>query len=463
MKKFLLFGSLIFLTGCVMGPNYKRPTVNVPPAYRGQSSALTSSKAASIGNEKWWQVFHDPVLVQLIHQAIERNYDVRIAATRVVQAQASLGITRSNEFPFVSAAAGLFNEKNAKTSKVFPAYTVNAGHLNLSVIWNLDFWGKYRRETESAQADLLATQWGQRAVLSSVVASVATSYFQLRALDSELQIAQHTLASRKDSLRLVRVLEQNGSASLLDVSQAEQLVDTAAETIPDVERQIEQQENLIRLLLGENPGPVPRGQPLTEQPAPPTVPAGLPAGLLDRRPDVREAEGNLMAATANIGVLKAALFPDFSLTAMGGLESYALNRFISAQSETWNNAINVSQPIFEEGALRAGVKLARAQWQQMVLTYQQAILSACEQVSNALVEYQKDREFRHQQQLLTQAAQQSDHLSLVLYHHGGASYLQVLTNETNYFAAELNLVQAQLNERLALVQIYQALGGGWQQ
>jgi multidrug efflux system outer membrane protein len=185
--------------------------------------------------------------------------------------------------------------------------------------------------------------------------------------------------------------------------------------------------------------------------------------LLDRRPDVREAEGNLMAATANIGVLKAALFPDFSLTAMGGLESYALNRFISAQSETWNNAINVSQPIFEEGALRAGVKLARAQWQQMVLTYQQAILSACEQVSNALVEYQKDREFRHQQQLLTQAAQQSDHLSLVLYHHGGASYLQVLTNETNYFAAELNLVQAQLNERLALVQIYQALGGGWQQ
>ncbi len=459
MKKLLYLTSLVFLTGCMVGPKYQRPPVSVPQTYRGQMPAA----ATSLGNEKWWQVFQDPVLVNLIHTAVTNNYNVRIAATRVLQAQASLGITRGNQFPFASAGAGLFSEKNPKISKVFPAYEVNAGHVNLSVIWDLDFWGKYRRETQAAQADLLATEWGQRAVLSSVVSSVATAYFQLRALDSQLVIAKRTLASRQDSLRLIRVLEKNGSASMLDVSQAEQLVDTAAEAIPDLERQIEQQENLIRILLGENPGPIPRGRPLTEQPAPPSVPAGLPSELLDRRPDIREAEDNLIAANAQIGVVKADLFPTISLTGTGGLESYALNRLISTPSETWNAAVNVTQPIFAAGALRAGVKLARAQWQQMVLTYQQTIQDAFEQVSNALIGYQKDREFRRQQQRLTQAARESDHLSMVLYHNGGASYLQVLTSETNYFAAELNLVQAQLNERLALVQIYQTLGGGWQQ
>lgn len=464
MKKLLIFTSLIFVTGCMVGPKYHRPSVSVPKAFRGQSPPkVPAAKAESLGNQKWWQVFKDPVLDKLIRTAIAQNYDLRIAAARVMQAQAMLGITRGNQFPFVSAGAGLFSEKNPKVSKVFPSYEANAGNLNLSVIWDLDFWGKYRQETQAARAGLLASEWGQRAVLSSLVASVASAYFQLRALDSQLVIAQDTLASRRDSLRLIQVLRKHGSESMLDVSQAEQLVDTAAETIPDLQRQIEQQENAIRLLLGENPGPVPRGLPLIKQPAPPTVPAGLTSQLLERRPDILEAEDNLIAANANIGVAKADLFPSISLTGTGGYESYALNRFISNPSQLWNATVNVSQPVFSAGALRAGVRLTRAEWQQMVLTYQQTVLDAFEQVSNALIGYRKDRDFTREQRLLTQAAKQSDQLSIVLYHNGGASYLQVLTSETNYFAAELNLVQAELNERLSLVQIYQTLGGGWQQ
>jgi multidrug efflux system outer membrane protein len=300
-------------------------------------------------------------------------------------------------------------------------------------------------------------------VISSLVANVATAYFQLRALDSELEISQRTLGSRQQSLQLTRVLETHGGASDLDVSQSEQLVYTASETIPDLERQIEQQENQLSILLGENPGPIPRGRILTEQPVPENVPAGLPSELLERRPDVREAEANMMAANAQIGVAKASFFPSISLTGTGGLESNALHHFLQQPSQTWNAGLNITQPIFEGGALRSQLRLARAQWQENMLSYQQTVQNSLGQVSNALVAYDKDRQFREQQDLLAQAAERSDRLSLVLYRNCGAGYLQVLTSETNYLSAELNLVDAQLNERLALVQLYQALGGGWQQ
>ncbi len=432
MKKAALLGILsvvVVEAGCMMGPNYKRPTVSVPTGYRSAMPDQPAA-AASLGNEEWWDVYQDPVLADLIHTALQQNYDVRIAATRVLEAQ---------------------------------AYQVNAGQLNLSVIWNLDFWGKYRRQTEAARAQMLASEWGQRAVISSLVANVATAYFQLRALDSQLEIAKNTLGSRQQSLQLIRVLVTHGSASDLDVSQSEQLVYTASESIPDLERQIQQQENLLSILLGENPGSITRGQALTEQPVPEAVPSGLPSELLERRPDVRQAEEIIVAANAQIGVAKASFFPSISLTGTGGLESNALNRFINAPSQTWFGALSVAQPVFQGGALRSGLRLSRAQYQEAVLAYQQTVQNSLEQVSNALIAYQKDRDFRGQQELLTQAAERSDQLSLVLYQHGGASYLQVLTNETNYFSAELNLVQAQLNERLALVQLYQALGGGWQQ
>ncbi len=422
MKKLAFLPVLVLLAGCAVGPNYKRPAVNVPTDYR---AAITpAALASSLGNEKWWDVFQDSVLVQLIHTAVQQNYDVRIAATRVLEAQDQLGITRANQFPSAAVGAGLSSEQNPKVTNLFPPYQVNAGQLSLSVIWNLDFWGKYRRQTEAARAQLLATEWGQRGVISSLVSNVATAYFQL---------------------------------------QSEQLVYTASETIPDLERQIEQQENQLSILLGENPGPIARGRTLTEQPVPEAVPAGLPSELLERRPDVHEAEEIIVAANAQIGVAKAAFLPSISLTGTGGLESNALNSFIKASSESWLSALSVAQPVFEGGALRSQLRLTRAQYQEAVLTYQQTVQNALEQVSNGLIAYQKYRDFRGQQEMLTQASQRSDQLSMLLYQNGGSSYLQVLTNDTNYFSAELNLVQAQLNERLALVQLYLALGGGWQQ
>jgi multidrug efflux system outer membrane protein len=465
MKTTVLIGILAVLAlepGCMMGPKYKRPAVDVPQGYRAPALEQ-ASEASSLGNEQWWQVYQDPVLTQLIRTAIAQNYDVRIAAARVLEAQAQVGITRANQLPSANVGANVFSEQNSKVTNLFPAYQVNGGELNLSVIWNLDFWGKYRRQTEGARAQLLATEWGQRAVISSLVANVATAYFQLRALDSELEISKRTVASRQQSLQLTQALESHGGASGLDVSQAEQLVYAASETIPDLERQIQQQENVLSVLLGENPQSIPRGRTLTEQPVPQNVPAGLPSELLERRPDVRQAEEIMVAANAQIGVAKAAFFPNLSLTGLGGLESNALHQFITAPSETWYAAFSVSQPVFQGGALRSQLRLARANWQQEVLSYEQTVQNALEQVSNSLIASQKDRESREQQALLTDAAQRTDHLSEVLYTNGGASYLQVLTSETNYFSAELNLVQAQLNERLALVQLYQALGGGWQQ
>ncbi|HTV59495.1 MAG TPA: efflux transporter outer membrane subunit [Verrucomicrobiae bacterium] len=464
MRKLAFLGIGLLLAGCTVGPNYKRPNVDTPGAYRGESGSEPSlASAESLGNEKWWDVFQDPVLQQLIRTALQQNYDVRIAASRVLQAQAQLGIARANQFPMLGAGAEAFSERNPKISNAFPSYEANAGQINLSLIWNLDFWGKYRRETEAARASMLASEWGRRAVMDSVVSSVATSYFQIRELDLALEISKKTLATRQDSLRLTNVLAKNGSASMLDVRESEQLAYTAAEAIPDLERQVAQQEDYLSILLGQNPGSIPRGRQLSEQPNPPTVPSGLPSELLERRPDIREAEANLIAANAEIGVARAAYFPDISLTATGGFESYELKKLFNASSGLWNTAGSLTQPIFEAGGLRSGVRLAEAQEQQMVLTYKQTIIQSFQQVSDALIAHQKDREFRQEQESLTASAEEADRLSKVLFKNGGASYLQVLTSETNYYAAELNLAQAQLNERLALVQLYNALGGGWQQ
>jgi multidrug efflux system outer membrane protein len=453
----------LLLTGCAVGPDYSRPATPTPEAYRGASANPAATVSAQLlGDQQWWEVFQDPVLQQLIRTALQQNYDVRIAASRVLQAQAQLGITRADQFPTISAGSQAFGEYNPKISRAIPAYRTNAAEVDLSVVWNLDFWGKYRRQTEAARASLLASQWGQRAVLASVVSSVATAYFTLRELDLALDLSKNTLAARQNSLQLTNVLAKNGSASALDVRQSEELVYTAAETIPDLERQIAQEENSLSILLGNDPGPIPRGRALTEQPDPPVVPVGLPSTLLERRPDIREAEENLVAANAQIGVAKAAFFPSISLTGLAGFESNALNNLFSHSQRIWNETGSLTQPIFAGGAIRSGMRLAEAEEQQMLLTYRQTIMSAFQEVSNSLVAYQKGREFREQQELFTAAADDTDRLSKLLYQHGGASYLQVLTSENNDFSAQLNLAQAQLNERLALVQLYNALGGGWQ-
>ena len=467
---FTILLALAGLVGCTVGPNYKRPAVDVPGAYRGVAPDASDKSyaqpeppqaAQSLGNEKWWEVFQDPTLQELIRTALKNNYDVRIAATRVLQAQAQLGITRADQFPSLGAGGTIYSQQNPKIGPI-PSYELTQGNLTASAAWNPDFWGKYRRATESARAILLANEWAQKEVISTLVANVAADYFTLRQLDLQLEISKRTYADRRQSLQLTQQLEQTGINSLLDVRQSEQLVYTAATEIPDFERQIAQEENAISTLLGNNPGDVPRGLKLTEQPHAPEVPAGLPSALLERRPDIREAEQNLIAANAQIGVAKAAYFPQISLTGTAGYESPSLANLFTGPAGLWSLAASFTQPIFEGGRLKNGVRLSQAQEQQMVLTYQQTIQGAFRDVSNALVAYRKDREFRIQQQHLLASAQDAAQLSNQRFNAGTTDYLEVLTNETNAFSAELGVAQAQGNELIALVQLYQALGGGWQ-
>jgi multidrug efflux system outer membrane protein len=452
------------LTGCAVGPNYRRPAVNVPDAYRGSTtgeSATGNTSAGSLGDEDWSKVFQDSNLQGLIRIALKNNYDVRIAAARVLQAQAQLGITRADQYPSLGAGGNITNQNSPRIGPI-PAYEITQGQLTATAAWNLDFWGKYRRATEAARATLLANDWAQREVRATLVANLATAYFQLRELDLELEISQQTFNSRTQSLQLTQTLEQHGINSLLDVRQSEQLVYTASSEIPDFQRQIAQQENAISFLLGNNPGDVPRGLKLTEQPHAPEVPVGLPSSLLERRADVRQAEQNLIAANAQIGVARAAYFPQISLTGSAGFESPALTNLFTGPAGLWSLAGSFTQPIFEGGKLKSGVRLAEAQRQQMLLTYQQTIQGAFRDVSNVLVAYRKNREFRVQQEHLLASAQDAARLSEVRFKAGTTDYLEVLTNETNSFSAELGLAQAQTNELIALVQLYQALGGGWQ-
>jgi len=450
------------LAGCTVGPNYKRPKVDVPTVYRG-SAAEQADKAGpdSLGDQKWWDVYPDEELQKLIRTALQQNYDVGIAAARILQAQAQLGITRADQFPSIAAGGSAIDQRSPK-SKSFPPFTTSANQVNLSLAWELDFWGKFRRSTEAARANLLASEWARQEVISSLVSNIATAYFQLRELDLELEISKSTLKSRENSLKLTQLLADHGATSMLDVRQAEQLVYTAAEQIPDLERRIEQQENFISTLLGQNPGAVARGRKLTEQPHAPEVPAGLTSALLERRPDIRQAEQQLVAFNARIGVAKAAYFPQINLTADAGYQSSALTGLFSGPAGLWSFGGALTQPIFEGGRLRNNVRLTEAEEQEAVIVYQQTIQEAFREVSDALIGYRKTQEFRVQQELLTRSAEDAAHLSDIRYKGGAASYLEVLTNQTNYFSAELNLAQAQRNELLALVSLYKALGGGWQ-
>ena len=451
------------LSGCTVGPNYKRPDVDVPTTYRdAPANDPAASNAPGLGEAKWFAVFQDEQLQNLIRVALQQNFDLRIAATRVLQAQAQLGITRADQFPTLSAGAGIGTQRQAATV-LFHGFEETTGQVSLSASWELDFWGKYRRATEAARANLLASEWGRRAVVNTVISNVATAYFELRALDLELEISKQTLASRQDSLKLEQALEQNGSTSLVDVRQSEQLVYTASETIPNVERQITQDENLINILLGRNPGPVERGRKLTDQPHPPTIPPGLPSALLERRPDIQQAEAQLIAANAQIGVAKAAYYPDIALTGNAGYQTLALSKLFEGPSSFWNVGPTLTVPIFTAGKIRSNVHLTEAQQQQALLTYQQTIQQAFRDVSDSLIAYQKNREFREQQELLTASAEDSAKLAQIRYEAGVASYLEVLTNDTNFFAAQLNLAQARQDELTALVQVYNALNGGWNQ
>jgi len=459
----VLLASMMGVCGCAVGPNYKRPKVDTPAVYRGLTpEEVAKADTKSFAEQKWWDVFQDEQLKELIKTALQQNYDLRRAGVRILEARATLGITRADQLPTISADASALNERTAQ-QKFVPAVKTSANRVGLDFSWELDFWGKFRRATEAARANLSASEWGQREITTELVANVASAYFTLRALDLQLEITRRTLASRQDSLRLTQILANGGSTSLLDVRQAEQLVFTAGSEVPALEQQIEQQENFISILFGNNPASVPRGRSLTDQPHAPTVPTGLPSSLLERRPDIRQAEQQLIAANAQIGVARSLYFPQIALTANSGYQSSALTALFTGPAGFWTFGSNLAQPIFTGGRLRSNVRLAEAQQQEAVLFYQETIQGAFRDVSDALIAYRKTQEFREQQQLLVNSAQDATRLSHMRYSGGVASYLEVLTNDTNYFSAELNLVQAQLNELLALVQLYRGLGGGWEQ
>jgi outer membrane protein, multidrug efflux system len=457
----------IFLGGCMVGPDYQRPPVTAPDVFRG-SPISTAHDPESIADLKWFEVFSDEQLQELIRTALAQNYDLRDAVARVDAARANLGITRADQYPNFGVGADVNSiELSRQGQFTIPRGTSRQrtfGTVFLDLFtFEIDIWGRLRRATEAARADLLAADWNQKTVITTLVSDVATAYFNLLELDLELAIAKNTLATRDESLRLIKLQAQGGVATLLDVRQGEQLVYGAAESIPNTERQIEQTENQISLLLGRNPGPVTRGRLLTEQQTPPEVPAGLPSSLLERRPDIQAAEQNLIAANANIGVAKAAYFPQITLTGEFGYQSTALANLFSGSRRIWSFVPQVTQTIFDAGRITSGVELAEAQQRSALAQYERAIQTGFRDVSDALVQYQKVREIRAQRELLVTALQDRKRLAYMRYKGGVDTMLNALNSDQDLFVAELSLAQARLDELLSLVQLYKALGGGWRE
>ncbi len=457
------------LVGCMVGPRYKRPAYATPPAYQGaDNTPLVNTSGNSVGDEQWATVFREPELQALIRTALASNYDVQIAAQRVAEQQSQVQITGSQQFPtlsvggtgvgasFNSSALGSSSGTNGISSPI------SFGSFNLSAAWTPDFWGLYRRQTQAARAQLLAQVWAQRAVRLSLVQSVATTYLQLRALDRQLEISKQTLTSRQDSVNLTRTLADGGAAPLSDLREAEALLYAATSQIPQLEEEIQQQENAMNLLLGRNPGPVTHTDPNALTPPPQGLPTGLPTQLLERRPDIQQAEATLVAANAQIGVARAQFFPQLSISASGGVGGDSLSSIFSPDGKTIYGLGSLVQPLFEGGKLRGQLRLASETQKEDVFAYQRAIATALHDVSNALIALNKQRIYREQQEKLVAATQDATRLARIRYQGGSTAYLEVLTTDTNLFNAQLSLVSSQQAEALTLVQLYSALGGGWQ-
>jgi multidrug efflux system outer membrane protein len=461
----VLFAVALVLTGCTVGPNYQRPAVPVPPAFRSPTPGSTDP--ASLADLPWFEVFKDEQLQGLIRAALVNNYDLRDAVAHVDAARAVAGITRANQIPqFGGSGAVYINRlsRDATTNlpaSILPNQNRNFGEAALNLLsFELDLWGKLRRATEAARAQLLAAEENRKTVATVLVSDVATAYFSLREYDTELEISQRTLKTREDSLGLVKQRQAGGVATLLDLRQAEQLVDTAAQAIPVLQQEIEQTENRISLLVAKNPDTVTRGRGLTEQVMPP-VPAGLPSALLERRPDIRAAEQELIAANAQIGVAKTAYFPDISLTGFLGGESTQLSSLFAGPHSAWSFVPQVSQPIFTAGRLKQNVKLAEAQRQSALIQYEKAIQTAFTEVSDALIAHQRVRESREKQEELVTALQDRKRLAYIRYRGGVDTELNALDADRDLFQAELTLSGIRLSEVLTVVELYKALGGGW--
>lgn len=461
----ILLGFLF--TGCAIGPNYKRPQVQVPAQYRQPSPVAVSADKASLSDVAWASLFQDEVITQLVKKALVQSHDLEAATQRVLEARAQLGITRSQLAPQVTASGTFVGARSSSVGSfnfippgtdLATSYT-QAG-LNLS--WELDVWGRIRRLSESSRAQYLAREEARHAVVSSLIADVMTTYLTMRELDLELEIARKTQQVAENGLKLTNLRKERGVSTGLDVRQAEQLLYTATAQIAATERAIAETENSLNVLLGQNPGDVPRGKSLIELVGPPAIPAGIPSNLLERRPDIRQAEQTLIASNAQIGAAKALFFPQISLTTFLGVQSRALGNLFSAPARDESIAPAGVLPIFNAGQLRNNLLLTEAQQREALANYRKTIQTAFQEVSSSLADYQKNREQRSQEELLVKALQETDRLSTLRYKGGLDSYLQVLDAERNEFSGELTLAQLRKNELLSIVQLYRALGGGWQ-
>ena len=457
----VLVAAALVLTGCTLGPDYTRPPVPTPPSFRGAAPG-DAGAIESLADVAWWNLFQDEILRDLIKIALRENYDLRIAAARILDARAQVTIVRSFQFPFVNASAsGTWSHIEGRRSPLQFGDTL-AGTGGFDIGFELDFWGRFRRGTEAARAELLATEQARRFVVTTLVSDVASTYFFLRALDLERDIGLRTLASRQDALRLVKMRAAGGVAALIDVHQAEILVAQAAEVVTDAERAIEQTENALGVLLGQSPAAMPRGRPVGDQFAAPPAPPGVPSALLERRPDIQQAEAELHAATARVGVAKADYFPRVFLSGAAAAGGLSLDGSKIGPQGLFAIGPSITLPIFTAGRIGAGVDAARARVEEALARYRQTILQAFREVADGLVEYRKRQEFRLEQEALVVASRETTRLANTRYRGGISSYLEVLDSERQLFDSELGLVRTRRDEMLAVVRIYKALGGGWQ-
>ena len=450
------------LAGCKVGPNYHRPDVQTPTNFRTLApDTQAQAQVSSYADLPWWEVFHDPKLQELIRTAVKQNYDLQLATERINAARAELAVTRSALFPQI---AGDANFSGGKESNFQSKY--NFLLLTADAAFQLDLFGRLRRATEASRAELLATEDARQTVILTLVSDIAADYYTLLQLDLQLQITHDTVKTQTDSVKLTNFRLVNGVATKLDVLQAQQVLDTANAQIPDLERLIAQEEDAISILIGDYPESVARGLPLIEQTLPPEVPAGLPSELIVRRPDIREAEQVLVTSNAEIGVAKAEFFPQIALTGSGGGafgRSSAFSSLMDTHLGIWSYGAQVNQPIFTGGALRGNLRLARSESQQALIAYRKTIQQAFGDVSDALIGYQKYHEVRARQQDTVADLQETVRLSKVRYQGGTTTYLEVLDGQRSLYEAELTLAEARGNEYRSLIQLYKALGGGWQQ
>jgi NodT family efflux transporter outer membrane factor (OMF) lipoprotein len=452
----------VLTASCAVGPNYRRPSVQVPSTYRG----ATISASDSLADREWFDLFRDDTLTSLVTTALQQNFELRIAAERVLQARAVYGISRSDQLPTVDATASATASRLSKrgasgTPPADAAADVRYMEAGFSFGWEMDVWGRLRRLTEAARAQYLASDEARRGVLTTLIADVAQNYLALRAFDAELEIAKRTRDVANDGLRLTEARREQGLASGLDVRQAEQLLYTATGRIASLEREGALAENALRLLLGQLPGDVPRGASLEAFQTPPAVPAGLPSALLERRPDIRAAEQQLVAATAQIGAAKADYFPRISLTGFFGAQSRALTDLLTGPAGLATAIVGAAAPVINRGRIRGNVQVAESLQREAAVNYERVIYTAFQDVSDSLATYGKTLEQRAEQERLVDALRESTRLSTQRYESGLDSYLPVLDAQRNLFEGELDLTGLRQRELTAIVQLYRALGGGW--